>query len=451
MARCAICPGVYRCLPPHGRQVDILFIGEAPGKREEKSGVIFTGPTGEEVDGHYLPLAGLRRQEVCFANVISCLPNTVGHKLASTRNADLELLECCAETNLAPFIEAHQPTLLVPLGGFATRFVCPGLDLEYQHGFPTESRWGIPAFPMFHPALGMHNPKEMLKIRQDWRALGLYLSGEFTRAEDPYPSPDYAVATMDDIDAIDPDAVTGCDTEFHSRVVPHCLTYSQSPGTGRLISALSVDLLSAFSRRMSGGTGPILFHNWLADAPITARMGWDVPMSRLVDTLVYVTHLGGIVPGGLKALAWRELGMSMQAFEDLVSPYTRELVLDYYRRAQDITWERPEKDVVFDAAKQVYKLYQPQSLNTKLKRFFTDYRKHPERDIFTAWENWEEHQQDLQAALGPYPHMSIEHVPEAKKIYYACRDADALVRLWPKIKQMRSRVRKLDPDFWRTA
>src|SRR5438128_1355521 len=198
MDRCALCPAMNACIPEDGpSNADILFIGEAPGPQEDKGakkrppGRPFIGKTGEEVDRHYLPLAGLRREHVCFTNAIRCLPTSAGGKLDPTRAKDLALLECCAATHLYPLIERLRPKILVPLGAFACRAVVPDVGLDIGHGLPTDTRWGIPAFPMYHPALGIHEPKKMLYIRTDWHRFRSYRSGRLRVAVDDYPNPDY--------------------------------------------------------------------------------------------------------------------------------------------------------------------------------------------------------------------------------------------------------------------
>lgn len=450
MTRCSACPRVHHCLPPDGPQTPggILFIGEAPGRDEERKQRVFVGKTGMEVDQHYLPVAGLKRSSVLVTNAIRCLPHTPGHKLDPKNRNHTELLDSCANHHLYPLIERLQPRLLVPMGSFAIRAICPDVDLELGHGIPVESPWGIPTFPLYHPALGIHEPKKMLYIRTDFHRLRMYLSGKLLRPTDDFPDPDYAEATLADIEAIDPERPLAADTESTRTKSPFCLTYSQAAGTGRLIRADRGDLLAAFGRRTRTFHAPILFHNWLYDAAVVAKLGLAFPNTRIVDTMARVFHLGNL-PQGLKALAYRELGMRMQDFEDLVIPYSREMVINYYRLAAMHEWQRPEEQVVDDGAGG-FKLYKPQSQGTKLKRFFTDLEKDPEgKDVFTVWDKWD--QTAIEALCGEWPGMCISHVPFERILYYACRDVDALIRLWPVLRRMKSRVRKAGQEYWRAA
>lgn len=445
--RCALCPNVNKCLPEDGRG-DVLFIGEAPGAQENKRGTVFTGKTGDEVNRHYLPLAGLRRDTVRFTNAIRCLPVSTGGKLDPKRAQDTALLQSCTNTFLYPSIEAQPPRLIVPMGAFACRAIFgEGFDLELEHGIPQESKWGM-AYPMFHPALGIYEPKRMLLLRNDWIRLRRYLGGKLVLPEDPYPNPDYREVTdAKELAELDPTLPLGCDTESTKEREPYCLTYSQKAGTGRLIRTQRVDLLIQFQRHLDRWEAPLLWHNWFYDWGVTERMGLQFPHHRVVDTMAEVYRLGNL-PQGLKALSRRELGMQMQDFEDLVEPHSRELVLDYFRRAQAVEWPKPEPDLIQDSLGQ-WKVYKAQSLNTKLKRFFTDVGKDLDKDVFKTWDNWKDSQVQIEAEVGPFPGMCISHVPFHDTLFYACRDADALIRLYPILKKMQARVRKFPQDRWR--
>lgn len=453
ITRCALCPSTNNCVPPDIPDgCDLLFIGEAPGKDENRKLRVFIGKTGDEVNRHYLPLAGLRREHVGFTNAIRCLPTTAGGKLDPNRAKDIALLESCAATHLYPLIERLQPKALIPLGAFACRALGLDVALETDHGFPVDSAWGIPTFPMYHPALGIHEPKKMLYIRTDWMRLRSFLNGSLQLPVDEFTGrEDYReVESLSDLDELEP-GLFAADTENKRGGEPFCLTYSQHPGQGRLIRAERTDLLSALQERIDAGElGPLLFHHWLHDRTITRRMGLRIPDRLVIDTLLRVFHLGNL-PQGLKALSKRELGMVMMDFDDVVTPHSRQNVLHYYDIAKTYTWPTPEQELVMDDKTGLWKVYKPQSMNTKLKRFFTDLSKNPEKDVFEMWtRNWVEQQAMIEGELGqPFPGKCISHAPFEDILFYACRDSDALCRLYPLLKRMERRVRKFDQAHWR--
>lgn len=454
MRRCGLCPGVNHCIGPDGPDdAEVVFIGEAPGKRENEKGKVFIGPTGQEVDEHYLPLAGLRREDVSFTNAIRCLPASTDGKLDTKKKGDIALLESCAHSHLYPLLRkrvsgGRAPRVLVPMGAFACKAICPEVDLDLQHGIPTMTEWGIPAFPMRHPARGIHEPKKMLDIRTDFYRLGQYLKGNLHVPTDDYEGQeDYAEATQGDVSYIDPTRPLAGDTETQRGGEPFCLTYTQEPGVGRLIRADNLDLLAKFQGKAEKWESEILFHNWFFDWVATEAMAIEFPYRRVVDTQSLVFHLGNL-PQGLKALAFRECGMRMQDFEDLVSPYSTQMVLNYFRKAQMFEWPKPEPCMVIE--KGAWKVYSPQRVSTKLKRFFTDFSKNEEKDVFKMWtKNWVDHQEEITEKVGEYPGMCITHVPFEKVLYYACRDVDALIRARPIIMRMRARVRKANQERWR--
>lgn len=452
LTRCPKCPGKHKCVGPSGPEGDILFIGEAPGRDEDRKGEVFIGKTGQEVNQHYLPLAGLRRDRVRFTNAIRCLPATSGHKLDPNKAADIELLESCSAHHLHPDIERGGYRLLVPMGTFACRAIFgEAYDLELRHGIPVDSPWGIPAFPMYHPALGIHEPKKMLYIRNDWEQLRRVLGHRYVAPTDPYAGvEDYQEVTSPTelLATVDPTVPMGMDTETKRGGAPFCLTYSQEPGTGRLIRAGRTDILQALNGLLQRWEAPILFHNYLYDYRPVGEMGLALPYRHIRDTMLLVYLLGNL-PQGLKALAFRELGMTMEDFEDVVKPHSRENVLHYFRMATTEDWPKPEEELVLDDQGH-YKLYKPQGMNTKLKRFWTDLGKNPAKDPFKMWEeNWVDQQALIEGRIGPYPGMCITHAPFARVLHYACRDADATLRLWQLLRRMRRFVRKTEQSNWR--
>lgn len=452
MTRCALCPNTNNCVGPSGpADADILFIGEAPGVNENKRQEVFIGKTGDEVNRHYLPLAGLRRDAVRITNAIRCLPVSTGGKLDPSRARDISLLESCASHFLYPEIERSCYQLLVPLGAFACRAIFgEAFDLELRHGIPCETPFGIPAFPMYHPALGIHEPKKMLHIRTDWDRLRRYLRGTLRLPVDDYPNPDYAEVTdVKELDELDPTLPLAGDTESTRKREPYCFTYSQYPGTGRLIKASRPDLLQRLRDHLGQWEAPILFHNWLYDWGVTEALGLNIPYRRVVDTMSRVYHLGNL-PQGLKALAFRELGMGMQDFDDVVSPHSQTNVLIYFEMARTYDWPKPPEELVQDEKTGLWKLYKPQGMNTKFKRFFTDLEKNPTKNVFDMWDkNWVDQQEQIEAECGPYPGKCISHVPFEQMLHYACRDADALLRLWPILRGMAAQVRHVPQEQWR--
>lgn len=143
--------------------------------------------------------------------------------------------------------------------------------------------------------------------------------------------------------------------------------------------------------------------------------------------------------------------MEMMDFDDLVTPYSREIVLEYYRQAMCEEWTVPPTELVRSSSGE-WKEYKPQGFNTKLKQFWNRWAKDPQIDCFESWTaNWEMHHREIERVQGPWPGKCISHVPWPRVIHYACRDADATLRLWPVIEHMASRVGLVTQEEYRNA
>lgn len=370
------------------------------------------------------------------------------------REKDLLLLNCCAEHHLFPELERAKPKLIVPMGAFACRAIDPDINLELQHGFPVCTKRGM-AFPMYHPAGGIHEPKKMLQIRTDWTRLNKYLKHKLRipvdsfEGKEQYEHLDSPVLIRDILGPYCSSPLA-CDTESTQQQKPFCLTFSTEPGTGFLIRANDLPCVEAFQESINRWRGPILWHNWLYDINVVTKMGLVFPRKLIRDTMVMAFHLGNI-PQGLKALAYRELGMTMQDFDDLVTPYATTRVLEYYRQAYAEDWGKPEEQLVRgDGGK--WKLYKPQGFNAKLKRFFGDFNKNPEKNIFEIWQrNWSELHSQVEERMGTWPGKCISYAAEDNwpdTLRYACRDADATLRLYPILKRMQRNMRRTVQEHW---
>lgn len=451
MTRCPLCPGLNPIVPSCGSyDSGCFFVGESPYKDETKKLTPFVGRTGQEVNQHYLPLAGLTRGVVVFSNAISCMPSTASGKLDPNRAKDLELLESCANHHLYPEIEAARPKVIIPMGSFACRAIDPDIDMELHHGIPLNTGFGL-VLPMYHPALGMYEPKKMLMLRNDWIRLKKLLNNTLTIPEDEYPDPDYQELTttqeLDDYLEGMEDYPMGNDTETMRGGVPFCLTISVRKGTGRLIRAENKELLERFQFWLDRWRNSLLWHNWLFDIKVVTAMGLRYPRKLIVDTMVKVFHLGNL-PQGLKPLAFRELGMKMQDFDDVVRPHSKILALQYLRECALEEWDKPESELVREKDGN-YKLKNPQSFKTRVKRFFTDWAKNPNKDPFDMWDNnWESDHEMIQERMGTWPGICISHAPFDNVLRYAVRDADSLLRLWPVVQHRISRMRKVSQDRW---
>lgn len=446
--RCSACPGSNTCVRPVGpKNAQVLFIGEAPSKDDNRLGEPFTGKLSTELDYHFLPLAGLKRPEVYLTNACQCLPTTSEGRLQMSKEKDKEMVRVCATNHLYDEILAVSPEVIVPMGTFACMVIDPTIQLDLHHGIPRETKYGT-VFPMWHPSGGIHEPKKMLQIRTDFIRLKRYLQGTLTIYKDAYPNPDYQeVTSKAEIKELDTTQIMGADTEFDPDGNTVCLTYSIHPGTGRLIRAGRKDLLHEFQLVLGRWAGPIVFHHWMADRPKVEQIGLKFPDKLIRDSMVRMYQLGNL-PKGLKSFGYRELGVIMEDFEDVVRPYSTGRVIDYFRSIQKHKWPIPEPELQ-RTKEGGWKVYQAQTMNTKVKRFFTDYGKNPDKDILEMWGNWSDQHEAIEAVCGKYYGLDIRDVPFEIMKHYACKDADITGRAWPVLEAMVDNMAGKSQENWR--
>lgn len=446
LQRCPMCPRTCPVIAPDGPpNSPYLFIGEAPGKEENSRGRPFIGKTGREFNEHYLPLAGLTRDDIRITNTRKCYTeeNTDSAKFQEVKRS-------CIEFHLRNEILRQRPALVVPMGAVACSTV-EGVDLDIQHGIPREVDWfghTATTFPMWHPAAGLHKTDSMVPIRADYIELGRFLRGEYTAPVDEYPCPDYqeletkadVVRKLDTYNGLDWDC--NMDTETDPIEGFWCLSFSLEPGTGYMIQRQNSGGLRAFAEWVRSRRRKFTFHNHPFDVPVCAEVDVHIPVKWLDDTMIRAYHLQN-QPQGLKALAYRLCGMYMEEFMDVVMPYSVDVMMDYILKIAAVEWPKPEQQVKWEPKTQEFKLYKPQSLTTKLKRMITDYSKKPTHKVFDRWAEWDiEQRLPVMAQFGDIPQPSIKYVPRPKAIYYACRDADATGRVKTQLIKLKRRIRK---------
>jgi uracil-DNA glycosylase len=155
---------------------DLMFIGEGPGFHEDKQGEPFVGPAGQLLN-QVLGEIGLRRERVYINNVVMCRP-------PGNRDPLPDEIDACKPW-LDERIELIDPSVVVTLGNWATRFVLgPRVSISRVRGqrFPWNRRTVIPTF---HPAAILHGggqaSKQMEALRSDFQEIARAL------AERPQP------------------------------------------------------------------------------------------------------------------------------------------------------------------------------------------------------------------------------------------------------------------------
>jgi DNA polymerase len=165
IARCPDCDLAQtrtQTVPGEGPgDAEIMFIGEAPGFHEDRTGRPFVGAAGKFLDD-LLGLAGLKRSDVYIANVIKCRPPNNRDPLPGEIHACSKWID--------RQIELVNPKVIVTLGRHSMNKFFPNASITRIHGQP---RWQGERLivPMFHPAAALHQQRYRSLIEEDFKKL----------------------------------------------------------------------------------------------------------------------------------------------------------------------------------------------------------------------------------------------------------------------------------------
>ncbi|MDO8649239.1 MAG: uracil-DNA glycosylase [Candidatus Peregrinibacteria bacterium] len=147
----------------------IMFIGEAPGQREDEMGRPFVGPAGKFLD-ELLASIGLKREDVYISNVVKYRP-------PGNRDPTPEEKEVCMPW-LQLEIALIKPAVLVPLGRHALGHFFTKLSITAAHGKAQQLPNGTTVFPIYHPAAALHNGSLKQSLYDDFAALRAFLDSK---------------------------------------------------------------------------------------------------------------------------------------------------------------------------------------------------------------------------------------------------------------------------------
>lgn len=130
---------------------NIVFIGEAPGKQEDLTGLPFVGASGKFLN-EMLAHAGLERGDVYITNVVKYRPpNNRDPKPAEKKAFMPYLLKQLA---------IIKPKVVITLGRHSMEYFLPGAIIGDIHGRPHKVKIDgdeLTIIPLYHPAAALYN------------------------------------------------------------------------------------------------------------------------------------------------------------------------------------------------------------------------------------------------------------------------------------------------------
>lgn len=148
---------------------EVMFIGEAPGKKEDELGRPFVGAAGKFLD-ELLGSIGFQREDVYISNVVKYRPPE------NRDPTDEEKAQCMPWLQLE--ISLIKPKVIVPLGRHALGHFFAKMSISNVHGTPQKLTDDITIFPIYHPAAALHNGNLRQALMDDFANLKKYLDSQ---------------------------------------------------------------------------------------------------------------------------------------------------------------------------------------------------------------------------------------------------------------------------------
>ncbi len=135
----------------------VMFVGEAPGAKEDQTGRPFVGPAGQLLDRIIEGAMGLRREDVFIANLNKCRP-------PNNRTPDAEEVAACLPY-LKEQVQLVRPEVIVCLGRTAAQNLLGSTESttalrRRQHAYAD-----TPVVVTWHPAYLLREPS---RKRETW-------------------------------------------------------------------------------------------------------------------------------------------------------------------------------------------------------------------------------------------------------------------------------------------
>ena len=156
--KCDLCKTRTNAVPGKGNfQSDVIFVGEAPGRNEDKQGEPFVGVAGKKLS-IALDEAGISRDEVYITNIVKCRP-------PNNRVPKISEKDTCQEY-LKQEISIIKPKIICILGNTVFNSILGGSEIIKFRGKVARKDNQL-YFLTIHPAATIYNQKLIDVLKSD--------------------------------------------------------------------------------------------------------------------------------------------------------------------------------------------------------------------------------------------------------------------------------------------
>ena len=149
----------------------LMWVGEAPGPDEDRSGQAFTGRSGELLD-RIIEAMKLARDDVYLTNVVTC-------RLDDARRLTKTQIDACRH-HLEAQIATVQPKVIIPLGSTAWGWFAKGDKRKMAEIRGAIYRWREQLLvPTYHPAFLLRKPEHKREVWEDTKRVIRLLDPRF--------------------------------------------------------------------------------------------------------------------------------------------------------------------------------------------------------------------------------------------------------------------------------
>jgi uracil-DNA glycosylase family 4 len=165
--KCGLRKTAKQGVPGDGNpDADIVFIGEAPGAKEDELGVPFVGAAGKFL-AEMLAEIKMKREDIYITNIVKYRP-------PNNRDPAPEEKDACREWLLEE-LELISPKLIIFLGRHSMNDFFPAEKISNVHGKLLVKKFKKIStkyfFPLYHPAAALYNGGMRETLMEDFKKI----------------------------------------------------------------------------------------------------------------------------------------------------------------------------------------------------------------------------------------------------------------------------------------